>query len=174
VVARPVKGIAQIVKRESSISRRLSTWVLVGKTASYAEQQIELRTDAFWRRHWRWAVPGVLGAWLMAGAIGLLIPVSFPMWVVYPLLVLAVLSAMRPYFYGTYHLEMATEAEAWTSKELRKACGPGWHVVDGIWFLHARRRGKRARDHGLAAWPRRIAAAVGRHFRATESVRRGS
>lgn len=56
------------------------------------------------------------------------------MWTVYPLLVLAVLSTMRPYFYGTYHLEMAAEAEAWTSKELRKVCGPGWHVVEGISF----------------------------------------
>lgn len=106
----------------------------MGMTGRFARQQIKVRANAFWRDHWRWALPGVVGLCVLAGAVGLLIPVSFPMWVVYPLLVLAVLSSLRPMFYGTYYLEMGAEAEAWTSKELRKACGPGWHVIDGVSF----------------------------------------
>ncbi len=58
----------------------VSIRVLVGMTGRYARRQVELRTDAFWRRHWRWALPPVFGASVTAGALGLLIPVSLPMW----------------------------------------------------------------------------------------------
>lgn len=105
-------------------------------TGRFARQQIELRTNAFWRRHWRWAVPGVVVACALAGAVGFLIPISLPMWVVYPVVVLAVLSAMRPYFYGTYHLEMGAEAEAWSSTALKKAAGARWQVIDGVSFAY--------------------------------------
>lgn len=104
-------------------------------TGRFARQQIELRTNAFWRLHWRRAMPGTLSACLAGGIVAWLLPeVWFPLWMVIPMMVLAGLFALRPLIYATYHLEMGAEAEAWTSKELRKVCGPGWHVVDGISF----------------------------------------
>ena len=102
-------------------------------TGRFARQQLKLRTSAFWRDHWRWALPGVVTACVAGGLIGAALPdASYALWSVLPLTVLSGLFALRPYFYGPYHLEMGAEAEAWTSKELRKVYGAGWHVVDGI------------------------------------------
>ncbi len=37
---------------------------------------------------------------------------------------------------GTYYLVAGRDAERWTSNALRKMCGRGWYVIDGISFWH--------------------------------------
>lgn len=106
-------------------------------TGRFERRQIKLRTNRFWKDHWWWALPGVLLACAAGGLVGAVLPiVSLPMWAVLPLMVLSGLIAVRPFVYGTYHLEMGAEAEAWTSRALKKASGPGWHIVDGVSFAY--------------------------------------
>lgn len=87
------------------------------------------------RKHW-WrfglmalAVLGLgLGAWLVAPGL------EVPLWAVIPATCACVLGAGWDQLAGTYYLVCGRDAEKWTSKELRKVCGPGWLVVDGISF----------------------------------------
>ncbi len=87
------------------------------------------------RKHW-WRI-GLMGVVIcgLALAARLTVPnVDVPLWFVIPMTCFAVLGTMWDQIAGTYHLVSGRDAEKWTSKELRKVMGPGWHVVDGISF----------------------------------------
>ena len=59
---------------------------------------------------------------------------ELPVWVVFALVMGAIAIAMRPQLEGTYHLQSSIEAEGWTSNDLRRELGAGWHVVTGVDF----------------------------------------
>jgi hypothetical protein len=107
----------------------------VGKTESWADQQIKERNRRVLRKYW-WrfglmalALAGVgVSIWLIAP------DVEVPLWAVIPAMFVLALGVGWPQIAGTYHLATGRDAEKWTSKELRKVCGPDWHVIDGIPF----------------------------------------
>jgi hypothetical protein len=73
------------------------------------------------------ALPALVLRWLLGD-------LQVPMWALAPFGFLIALGAIRSQLEGTYHLESGLEAEAWTSRDLKKALGRGWYVVDGISF----------------------------------------
>jgi hypothetical protein len=104
-------------------------------TGRYAQQQIKERNRRVLRKHW-WRF-GVMALALVgvASSIWLIVPrFEVPLWAVIPAMFLGATGAAWDQLAGTYHLVSGRDAEKWTSKELRKACGPGWHVVDGVSF----------------------------------------
>lgn len=104
---------------------------------NFPQSQISKRRKAFFHKHW-WRV---LVLALLVGAMVLGLAVLFPDWSVpgwttVPLVLVIGTAMAWSKFDGTYYLEGARDAERWTSKDLRKTLGRGWHVVDGIHFWH--------------------------------------
>lgn len=107
----------------------------MGTSERWIDQQIKERNRRLVRKHWwRLALGGlvVLG---LGAATWLVVPdLEVPVWGVIPAVCFAVLVGYWEQLAGTANLVNGRDAERWTSKELRKVCGPGWHVVDGISF----------------------------------------
>lgn len=104
-------------------------------TQGYVERQIKERHRRFVRTHW-WRL-GAVAAAIAGLGIGtwLVVPGSrVPLWAVVPALCLTVLGAAWDQLTGTYHLVSGRNAQRWTSRELKKVCGRGWHVIDGLPF----------------------------------------
>ena len=60
--------------------------------------------------------------------------VDLPLWLVVPGVFASLFAFAPESFDGTYHLVSARDAERWTSKDLKRTCGRGWHVIDWISF----------------------------------------
>ncbi len=104
-------------------------------TGRFARQQIKERNRRLVRKHW-WRL-ALMGFVILAfgAATWLVTPdLQVPVWGALPAICFAVLAGYWDQLAGTTSLSNGRDAEAWTSKELRKVCGPGWHVVDGISF----------------------------------------
>lgn len=109
--------------------------VLVGMTGRYAQQQIKERNRRVLLKHWWRFGLMAMAVVVVAFSIWLIAPgLEVPLWAVVPATFLCVTGAAWDQLAGTYNLANGRDAEKWTSKELRKVCGPGWHVVDGISF----------------------------------------
>jgi hypothetical protein len=101
----------------------------------FARQEIKKRRKAF-RKHW-WVVAAVgIPLCVMAALLfeWLVRAQGLPAWALGPIAVVMALWMSRSGLDGTYQLESGIEAEGWTSKDLRKALGRGWHIVDHISF----------------------------------------
>jgi hypothetical protein len=62
---------------------------------------------------------------------------QIPIAVAVPAVMVLTMGVAAELFDGTYHLTMAADAEGWTSKDLRKALGAEWKVVDWISFEYS-------------------------------------
>jgi hypothetical protein len=111
------------------------TTSMVSSTGHFARREIRRRRRAF-RKHWPLVAAITLGLSAVTGLVLALILGGrvVQAWVLGPVVVIAAFWALRPQLDGTYLLQSGIEAESWTSRDLRKGLGKGWHVIDWISF----------------------------------------
>ncbi len=104
-------------------------------SSGFIHAQIRERRRAF-RKHWPLLLVVVSVSCALVGLLfyGLFRDQQVPAWFIGPIALLASFWAIRSQLDGTYHLENGIEAEGWTSQDLKRALGTGWHVVDDISF----------------------------------------
>ncbi len=104
-------------------------------SSGFIHARIRERRRAF-RKHWPLLLLVVSVSCALAGLLfyGLFRDQQVPAWLIGPIALLASFWTMRCQLEGTYHLESGIEAEGWTSRDLKRALGSGWYVVDDISF----------------------------------------
>ena len=110
---------------------------MASRAGNYPQVLIKQRRKAFLRKQrWRVAVIVLSIAGLVGGIAWLFPEWSAPGWAAVLAVFVAVGAVAHPQVDGTYHLVLGRDAERWTSNDLRKKLGRGWHVIDGLVFWH--------------------------------------
>lgn len=102
---------------------------------SYARSEIRERRRAF-RKHWPLLAAVTAGLCVLFAVVLKLSlgDLYVPVWLLGPVFAVALMGGLKSQLDGTYNLEAGIEAEGWTTRDLRRALGPRWCVVDGVSF----------------------------------------